>query len=285
MAEERLTGKIALVTGGASGIGRGMVEKFCAEGARVLIADIDEDRGAALAERLGGAARFQRCDVTRGSDIEGAVAAAVSSFGRLDVMVNNAGFGGVHRPIAEIDEDGYDATMAVLLRAVLLGMKYAARQMQRQGAGTIVSTASIAGLSTAHSTPHVYNTAKAAVIQLTRSVAVELGPHNIRVNCICPGFIATPIFARSMDVPSQLLDRVPDVVEPFLAGMQPLRRAGQPADIAEAATWLASDAAGWVTGHALVVDGGLLTGNEWAVGGERRQWMRQALGLPPEEAG
>lgn len=284
MAEAgRLQDKVAVVTGGASGIGRAIVETFVAEGARVLICDIDAGRGEALARDLGGAARFLATDVSRGSDIEAAVAAAVAQHGRLDCMVNNAGFGGVHKSITEIDEDGYDSTMAVLLRAVLLGMKHAARQMQRQGGGSIISTASICGLTVAYNTPHVYNAAKAAVVQLTRSVALELGPHNIRVNCLCPGFVATPIFGRGMDVPSQMLERSAELVEPFLAQMQPIKRAGQPADIAEAACWLASDATGWVTGHAMVVDGGITAGSGWQVSGERREWMRRQLGLPPGE--
>jgi NAD(P)-dependent dehydrogenase (short-subunit alcohol dehydrogenase family) len=283
MAEgRRLDGKAAVVTGGASGIGRAIVEKFVAEGARVLIADVDAKAGEALAEALGERAGFRRTDVTRGAEIEAAIAAAVAAHGRLDCMVNNAGFAGVHAPIAEISEEGYDATMAVLLRAVFLGIKFAARQMQGQGSGSIISTASVAGLSTAHNTPHVYNTAKAAVIQLTRSVAVELGPHGIRVNCLCPGFIATPIFGRAMNLPSQLLDSSVEVMTGFLAGMQPIRRAGQPADIAEAATWLASDAAGFVTGHAMVVDGGITAGTSWQIAAERRIHMRRALGLPEE---
>ncbi|MEQ9642654.1 MAG: SDR family oxidoreductase [Alphaproteobacteria bacterium] len=283
MAEQgRLQDKVAVVTGGASGIGRGIVEKFVAEGAAVLVCDIDEARGTALTDELGGQARFQRCDVSQAGDIDAAVAAAVAWHGRLDCMVNNAGFGGVHKPIAEIDEAGYDDTMAVLLRAVLFGMKYAARQMQTQGSGSIISTASICGLTVAYNTPHVYNAAKAAVVQLTKSVALELGADNIRVNCLCPGFVATPIFGRGMDVPSQLLERSAELVEPFLAQMQPIHRAGQPGDIAEAACWLASDATGWVTGHAMVVDGGITAGSGWQVTGERRAWMREALGLPAE---
>jgi NAD(P)-dependent dehydrogenase (short-subunit alcohol dehydrogenase family) len=279
----RLQDKVAVVTGGASGIGRGIAEKFVAEGAHVLICDIDAGRGEALARDLGASARFMTTDVSRADDIEAAVAAAVAWAGRVDCMVNNAGFGGVHTSITEIDEAGYDRTMAVLLRAVLFGMKYAARQMKTQGSGSIISTASICGLTVAYNTPHVYNAAKAAVVQLTRSVALELGPDNIRVNCLCPGFVATPIFGRGMDVPSQMLERSAELVEPFLAQMQPIRRAGQPADIAEAACWLASDATGWVTGHAMVVDGGITAGTGWQVTGERRAWMRRELGLPETE--
>jgi NAD(P)-dependent dehydrogenase (short-subunit alcohol dehydrogenase family) len=259
----RLDGKVAVITGAASGIGRGTAEVFAEEGAKVVIADRDEERGGRLAERLGSRASFIRTDVAQGAEIRRAVEHAVQRFGRLDIMYNNAGFGGARDGIAELTEEGWDATMAVLLRAVFLGMKYAAAVMKPQRSGVILSTASVAGLTTAWSTPHIYNTAKAAVVQLTKSVALELGEYGIRVNCLCPGFIATPIVAGGLDMPSQLLDKVPDVAARYLANLQPLKRAGRPDDIAQAALWLASDAAEWVTGHALVVDGGVMTGSSW----------------------
>jgi len=198
----------------------------------------------------------------------------VRRFGRLDIMFNNAGFGGARDGIAELTEEGWDATMAVLLRAVFLGMKHATAVMKPQRSGVILSTASVAGLTTAWSTPHIYNTAKAAVIQLTKSVALELGEYGIRVNCLCPGWIATPIFAGGLDLPSQLLDKVPDLAAPHIANRQPLKRAGRPSDIAQAALWLASDAAEWVTGHALVVDGGVMTGTSWSPTSAMRDELR-----------
>jgi NAD(P)-dependent dehydrogenase (short-subunit alcohol dehydrogenase family) len=270
----QLDGKVAVITGAASGIGRGTAEAFAAAGARVVLADVNEEGGSRLAERLGPPASFFRCDVAKGSEIKAAIDHAVGHFGRLDIMYNNAGFGGARDGIAELTEEGYDATMAVLLRAVFLGMKHAAAVMKPQRSGVILSTASVAGLTTAWSTPHIYNTAKAAVIQLTRSVALELGEYGIRVNCLCPGWIATPIFAGGLDLPSQLLEKVPDLAAPHIANRQPLKRAGRPNDIAQAALWLASDAAEWVTGHALVVDGGVMTGTSWNPTSPMREELR-----------
>lgn len=274
----KLDGKVALITGGASGIGKACVEKFIAEGARVLIADIADETGQQLSHDLGEAVEYQHCDVSVGSDIEAAVARAAAHFGRLDVMFNNAGFGGVRGGIEEVEEEAYDATMAVLLKAVLLGMKYAAPVMKAQGGGVILSTASVAGLTTAYGTPHVYNTAKAAVIQLTKSVAAELGEFNIRVNCLCPGWTATQIFAGALDLPSQMLAQVPGAVTPLLSTLQPLGRAGEPTDIANAAAWLASEEAAFVSGHAMVVDGGLLSGPGSAEKGKRMEAFAGALG-------
>ncbi|MCG8693716.1 MAG: glucose 1-dehydrogenase [Minwuiales bacterium] len=280
----KLDGQAALITGGASGIGQSIAERFADEGARVVIADIQDERGHRLAERLGNGAGYVRTDVSKAEDIEAAVRHTVDAHGRLDCLVNNAGFPGVLGNIEEISIDGYDTTMSVLLRAVLLGMKYAAPVMKRQGKGSIISTASVAGITTSWSTPHVYNTAKAAVIHLTRSVALELGEHGVRVNCICPGFIATPIFGRAMDLPSQMDDQVPEAVAPLLADRQPIKRAGQPEDIANAALWLASDEASFVNGHAMVVDGGITVGTSWrpAGSGETQQRVSQALGLDTE---
>jgi NAD(P)-dependent dehydrogenase (short-subunit alcohol dehydrogenase family) len=274
----RLDGKVAVITGAASGIGRRTAEVFAEEGARVVIADRDDERGRRVAEALGVQASFIRTDVAIGADISAAVEHAVQRFGRLDIMYNNAGFGGARDGIAELTEEGWDATMAVLLRAVFLGMKYAAAVMKPQRSGVILSTASVAGLTTAWSTPHIYNTAKAAVIQLTKSVALELGEYGIRVNCLCPGWIATPIFAGGLDLPSQLLDKVPDLAAGHIANRQPLKRAGRPEDIAQAALWLASDAAEWVTGHALVVDGGVMTGSSWSPISPMRDELRALAG-------
>jgi len=274
----RLSGKVAIVTGGASGIGRGTVELFVREGACVVIADLQDDKGERLVEDLGSRVRYLRTDVGEENDIEAVVGHAVKMFGRLDCMFNNAGFGGAGGRIAEIATDGFDATMRVLFRGVFLGIKHAARVMGEQKSGSIISTASVAGLVTGYG-PHVYSAAKAAVIHLTKSVSSELGELNVRVNCICPGGIATPIFAKGLGVPTQVADQMVEPMKERLAQMQPIPRSGVPEDIAEAALWLASDASTFVTGHALVVDGGLSTGRRWSAMRAGREEVVAALGL------
>ena len=277
----RLANKVALITGGASGIGEGTVRLFAREGASVVIADILDDNGARLAGELGARAAYVHTDVSREADVQGAVAETVRRFGRLDCIFNNAGFGGVGGRVEAIDIAGFDQTIAVLLRGVLLGMKHATPVMKRQGGGSIISTASVAGL-TAGFGPHVYSAAKAAVIQLTKTVAMELGEHNIRVNCICPGAIATPIFGKGLGMPADQAEALVPQMKGILQNVQPIKRSGLPEDIAQAALWLASDDATFVNGHALVVDGGLTGGRSWSESQFRRAPLRQALGLPEE---
>jgi NAD(P)-dependent dehydrogenase (short-subunit alcohol dehydrogenase family) len=276
----RLAGKVALVTGGASGIGEATVRLFVQEGAAVTLADIQDERGRALAAELGPRAAYVHADVSRETDVAGAIAATVTRFGRLDCLFNNAGYAGVNGAIEEIAVAGFDETVGVLLRGVFLGMKHAAPVMKRQGGGAIISTASVAGLRTGLG-PHVYSAAKAAVIHLTRSVAMELGESGIRVNCICPGGIATPIFGKAFGLPPERAEEIVPLMKGALEQMQPIRRAGAPEDIAQAALWLASDEAGFVNGHALVVDGGLIGGRQWSEVQQRRAMLRAALGLDP----
>jgi NAD(P)-dependent dehydrogenase (short-subunit alcohol dehydrogenase family) len=254
-----LDGKVALITGGASGIGAATVRRFAAEGARVLSVDLQDDLGTALAEELAPRVLYQHADVSREGDVTSAVDRAMAEWGRLDVCFNNAGFGGTVGPIADTPADEFDATVAVLLRGVFLGIKHAARVMLPQRTGSIVSTASVAGLQAGYG-PHVYSACKAAVVHLTRSVAMELGEAGVRVNCICPGGIATPLLTRVLGDPPG----ADDLLKSFLAQAQPIRRAGLPEDVAEAALFLVSDAAGFVNGHALVVDGGLTGGRQWS---------------------
>jgi NAD(P)-dependent dehydrogenase (short-subunit alcohol dehydrogenase family) len=275
----RLAGKVALVTGGASGIGEATVRLFVAEGASVLIADLQDDRGQRLASELGARAAYAHADVSREADVQAAVDTAVRRFTRLDCIFNNAGSVGVGGRIAEVPVDGFDETLGVLLRGVFLGMKHAAPVMKRQGGGSIISTASVAGLRTGLG-PHVYSAAKAAVIHLTRSVAMELGEHNIRVNCICPGGIATPIFGKGLGLSPERAEEIVPLMKGVLENLQPIKRAGVPDDIAQAALWLASDDSTFVNGHALVVDGGLIGGRSWSESQLRRTALRQALGLP-----
>lgn len=252
----RLEGKVAIVTGGASGIGEGTVRLFAGEGARVLISDIQDARGEKLAEELGTNTAYLRTDVSQEDDVAGAVDYAVRKWGRLDCMYNNAGFGGVSGPIEELDMAAYDQTMGVLFRGVVMGIKHAARVMKPQRSGSIVSTASVAGVGAIFG-PHVYSAAKAAVIHISKTLAVELGEYGVRINAICPGGIATPIFGKGMGLSAEQADATVDLMRQALAQSQPIQRAGLPQDIAEAALWLASDASSFVTGHALVVDGGI----------------------------
>ncbi len=272
----RLDGKVAVITGGASGIGRATVERFIEEGARVVIGDIQDDKGQSLADKLGAAAVYQNCDVTNEAAVETIVAKAQSAFGGLDCMFNNAGAPGVTDSILETDVDGFDFTVALLLRSVFLGMKHAGRVMAAQGSGSIISTASIAGLRGGFG-PHIYAATKTAVINLTRSVGQELGEKSVRVNCICPGGIATPIFGTAMDLPTQVLDDSAERMKAMLAMAQAIPRAGLPEDIANAALFLASDDSTFVNGHAMVVDGGLTTGGKFSESRARSELMRQNM--------
>jgi NAD(P)-dependent dehydrogenase (short-subunit alcohol dehydrogenase family) len=279
----RLEGKVAVITGGASGIGEGTVRLFTGEGARVVIADVQDSRGEKLAEELGTSAAYFHTDVAQEDDVAAAVDFAARKFGRLDCMFNNAGFGGVSGPIDELDMAAFDQTMAVLFRGVVLGVKHASRVMKKQGSGSIVSTASVAGVGAIFG-PQVYSAAKAAVIHLTKAVAVELGPFGVRINAVAPGGIATPIFGKGMGLTPEQADQTVEAMKVVLAQSQPIKRSGVPNDIAEAALWLASDAAGFVTGHTLVVDGGItlapsgmFSGDRDASPEERRQRFAQML--------
>ena len=255
----RLEGKIAVITGGASGIGSASAQLFVEEGARVVIADIMEDRGNALADELGGSAVFLRVDVSQEDDVKAAVDLAVEKFGRLDCMFNNAGIGGAGGPIDLIPAIGFDITIAILFRSVFFGIKHATPVMKRQGSGSIISTASIAGLRTGFA-GHFYSACKAAVIHMTRSVAMELGPFGIRVNSICPGGIVTSIFGRGLGLDQDGAEGLYGKLEEIFKEAQSIRRAGLPEDIARAAVWLASDDSSFVSGAAISVDGAVPDG-------------------------
>jgi len=252
----RLDGKVAVITGAASGIGEATARLFVDEGARVVIADIQDERGEALAREIGGV--YQHTNVTAEEDVRGAIGRAVREYGRLDCMYNNAGFIGTYGPIEDIPADEYDLTMSVLLRGPFFGMKHAAPVMKAQGSGSIISTASMAGLRPGDG-PHVYATAKAAVIHLTKCVALELAEEKVRVNAICPGGILTPLVLAGVPNTPQ----VEALIREGLADTQPIQRAGEPEDIAHAALFLASDESTFVTGHALAVDGGGSVGMPW----------------------
>ena len=251
----RLDGKVAVITGAASGIGAATAQRFAREGAAVVVADLNDAGGRAVVEACvasGGRASFRRVDVSAEADVVGAIAQAVDAYGRLDVLFNNAGLGGAIGPIDETTVEDWDRTQAVLLRSVFLGIKHAVPRMRAAGGGSIISTASVAGLR-GGAGPHSYSAAKAAVINLTRSVALEVAKDNIRVNCICPGGIHTPLLSSRFPGSDEMLAQMLTVI-------QPLQRAGVPDDIAAMALYLASDEARFVTGTAMVVDGGFTAG-------------------------
>ncbi|MFT7598613.1 MAG: NAD(P)-dependent dehydrogenase (short-subunit alcohol dehydrogenase family) [Acidimicrobiales bacterium] len=254
----RLDGKVAVITGGASGIGEATVRRFVAEGAKVLIADMQEERGQQVAAELGDAAAFQATNVSKETDIQDAIADAVDRWGRLDVMFNNAGFGGALGPISSIDESEYDMTMDVLLKGVFFGIKHAAPIMSEQGSGSIINTASICGIQSGYG-PHIYSVAKAAVIALTETTSLELAEHDVRVNAVCPGFTVTPLAVGKAGADDDRLDKMRDSA----AESQPIKRVGEADDLANMVLFLASDESTWVTGQAHVVDGGLMAGKPW----------------------
>jgi NAD(P)-dependent dehydrogenase (short-subunit alcohol dehydrogenase family) len=272
----RLDDKVAVITGGASGIGEASVRLFAAEGAEVVIADVQDERGGRLASELG--AEYVHADVTREEDVEAAVSHAVDVHGRLDCMFNNAGIAGAVGPIESVTVEAFDRTVAVLLRGVFLGIKHAAPVMRAQGGGSIINTASVAAMRTGYGN-HVYSAAKAGVVQLTRSVAMELGEDNVRVNCVLPGFIPTPMIARARGVPLGEADSKLDVITEAFREAQPIRRPGHPDDIAKAALWLASDDSGFINGHALVVDGGVSGGRMWSDYQHAIEGLEKKLGL------
>ncbi|MBO0831278.1 MAG: glucose 1-dehydrogenase [Actinobacteria bacterium] len=256
----RLDGKRAVITGAASGIGEATARLFVSEGARVVLADVDTGRGQRLAAEMGERAVFVPTDVSQEAAVDGAVASCVRVFGGLDVMFNNAGVPGSIGGIEEIEVASWDRTLGVHLRGVFLGIRAAARVMRPQGYGSIINTSSVAAFR-ANMAGHDYSAAKAAIRQLTVTTANELGEHGIRVNAVCPGAVATAIFGRAAGLDSDTAQRTVEFMTAALSDAAPIRRAGQPIDIAEAVLWLASDASSFVNGQALVVDGGLLTGS------------------------
>jgi NAD(P)-dependent dehydrogenase (short-subunit alcohol dehydrogenase family) len=248
-----LDGKIAIVTGGTSGIGEGVAKAFVSEGAKVVIVGRREEEGRALEKQIG--VRFVRADVANEADVEAMVGRTLEWFGRLDCLVNNAGIPSPMISVTETDAAAIDQVLAVNVRGVILGVKHAARVMLRDGSGSIINVGSVAGHRGGLSA-HVYSAAKGAVSAFTRSAAAELGEKGIRVNCISPGAIVTGIFGKNAGLEGAKADKVAGVVKEAFTAIQPIPRAGLPDDIAQAALFLASDASGFVNGQDLVVDGG-----------------------------
>jgi NAD(P)-dependent dehydrogenase (short-subunit alcohol dehydrogenase family) len=265
-----LEGKVAVITGGTSGIGACTAEVFVASGAKVVIAGRRQDRGEKLAQKLGDAATFIRTDVTVEADVKAMIDHAVDRFGRLDCLMNNAGRGSQFATIADADLEQFDAVIGLHVRAVLAGMKYAARVMAVQGTGSIINVASVNG-TRAGLGGHYGSAAKAAAIHLTRCAAVELGEKGIRVNSLSPGMIATGAFAKNVGMQSDEADDHPEYAEAAIGSVvtrwQSLQYVGRVDDIAQAALFLASDASRFVTGHNLVVDGGISAG--WPIAAVR----------------
>jgi NAD(P)-dependent dehydrogenase (short-subunit alcohol dehydrogenase family) len=278
----KLENKVALITGGASGIGLGTLELFIAEGAKVVCADLQDAKGAILEQRFPDRLAYVHCDVTVEADIVAACARAASDFGGLDVLFNNAGASGMLGQIDDLTAAGWDATFAMLVRGPALGMRHALPLMLARGGGSIINTASIAGLQAGWG-PLAYSTAKAAVIHMSRCAAAELSPRGIRVNAICPGLIATSIFGDAIGLPRDAADQMAARVAENASAAQPIRKPGLPEDIARAALYLASDDSAFVTGTHLVVDGGITVGGRHAWDPAAGSPFAAILGLTPAE--
>jgi len=257
-----LSGKVAVVTGGSSGIGLGTAERFLAEGARVVLADIDREHGEEIAKGLGADTAFKHTDVADLTQVAELVAFAVETFGGLHVMFNNAGISGVrHASLLDDDFADFHQVMGVNLLGVMAGTREAARHMSTNGGGSIINTSSVGGIQPGPS-QWAYHTSKAAIIMFTKSAAIDLGRYGIRVNCIAPGNIETPILERTMvsHLPDDERAEAMRKIRSIIISRQPLPRQGTTDDSAEAALYFASDRSSYVTGTLLPVDGGLVAG-------------------------
>jgi NAD(P)-dependent dehydrogenase (short-subunit alcohol dehydrogenase family) len=252
----KLAGRVAIVTGGAEGIGRATAELFIEQGAQVIVGDIQDELGRELELKYPGRAHFVHADVSQEADIESLVSAAITQFGALHVMVNNAASAGDGSSMLELSAEGFERTLRLVAASVMSGHASAARQFRRQGTGgSIVSTASVAGLQGAWGAA-AYTAAKHAVVGIVRAAAVELAPLGIRSNAVAPGSIVTPGSMRVLGIPEDRVDEFLTFLEARTGGLQPLGREGRASDVAQAILFLASDDAGWITGVTLPVDGG-----------------------------
>ncbi len=259
----QLEGKVALITGAGSGIGRATALLFADRGAKLVLADVDErgnEETARLLAQQGSEALCRRCDVSDSAQVKALVAAAVDGFGALHCAFNNAGIGGRSAPLADYDEQSWHQVIAVNLTGVFLCMQSELRQMVKQGGGAIVNAASVVGVM-GYQYLAAYAAAKHGVVGLTRTAALEYSSHGIRVNAVCPGWVQTPMVMDEGPRPAS----DPEVYA-AIASMAPMKRLGAPIEIAEAVAWLCSDEASFVTGHPMVVDGGVAAGRERAEG-------------------
>jgi NAD(P)-dependent dehydrogenase (short-subunit alcohol dehydrogenase family) len=251
----QLEGKVAIITGGAAGIGLATARLFLAEGARVVIGDLQEGAAADLVTLHPERCAWRRTDVLFEDDVAALVAEAESRFGGLDVLYNNAGYGGTIAPVDQLNLESVDRTIGVLLRGVICGYKHGVAAMKRRGGGSIISTASVAGI-VGGGGPLIYCTCKAAVMHLAKSAAVELAPFNIRSNAICPGYIGTQLLARAFGASKEDAEPFRAFMKERAEGGQRIPLIGQPEDIARTALFLASDASAFITGQSIAVDGG-----------------------------
>lgn len=279
-----LTGKIAVITGAASGIGLAGVEVFVEVGAQVIAADVQDEKGAALAARFGAdKVTYQHCDVTDPEALKALMQSAVDTYGGLDILWNNAGSGGTSSSVEELDTEGYDFTMDLLLKSVFVGTHFAIPHMIARGGGSVINTSSISAVCAGYA-PITYSVAKKAVAHFSKLAAAELAKHQIRVNAILPGFIATSIFGASLGLPREQADQMAEMVAQAGGAMQPIGRVGHGGDIAQMAAFLSSDAAGFVTGGEFLVDGGMTVGPPHSWNEEIGGPLLDALGITPEQA-
>jgi NAD(P)-dependent dehydrogenase (short-subunit alcohol dehydrogenase family) len=259
---KELANKVAIITGGAAGIGAGAVRKFLDEGARVVIADVNRDDGEAIAKSLGSDCAFKFADVSSADDLNELVDYTIETFGRFDIMFNNAGVSGSMRP-SLLDEDfaDFDRILQVDLLGVMRGTQIAARYMKDHGGGAVINTTSIGGLW-AGRTVLTYRAAKAGVVHFTKCAAIDLAEHGVRVNCIAPGGIPTTLLSTATgEDAAGSTDEVTQAVRDVISQDRPLNIVGTPDDIANAAVFLASERSRYITGVILAVDGGITAGN------------------------
>ena len=276
---DRLKNKICIITGATSGIGKRSAEVFAQEGALLVIAGRRKAEGDAVAAAIGSQCAFVQTDVTSEAQMQALVHFTMQRYGRVDCLFNNAGGPAPVGGIETIPVEGFDAAMAVLLRSVVIGMKLVAPIMVKQGSGSIINNGSIAGTRAGYSSSLIYSAAKAAVVHLTKCVAMQLGEKNVRVNSVSPGGIATGIFGKALGLSIEQADKTAAALATGLAKMQPIPRAGLPEDIANAALFLASDESSFVNGLDMVVDGGVTGGRQWTPQQEALNCMRRSFGI------